>query len=117
MNAGDEFLRGLTRMANVFKKQKKFPHEWEKMWIRTLRKQKGFMNDLNNHRGVFIVNISSLIFEKLLKTRISSILNKNMSQFQTGGVKGKGVTDNPFILRGIVDYSKYLGKELCIYFL
>ena len=116
MNAGDEFLRGLTRMANVFKKQTKFPHEWEKMWIRTLRKQKGSMKDLNNHRGVFIVNISSLIFEKLLKNRISLILNKNMSQFQTGGVKGKGVTDNLFILRGIVDHSKYLGKELCITF-
>ena len=62
MNAGDEFLRCLTLMANVFKKQRKLPHEWEKMWIRTLRKQKGSMKDLNNHRGVFIVNISSLIF-------------------------------------------------------
>ena len=85
MNAGDEFLRGFTRMANVFKKQKKFPHEWEKMWIRTLRKQKGSMKDLNNHSGVFIVNMSSLIFEKLLKNRISPILSKKMSQFQTGG--------------------------------
>ena len=27
MNAGDEFLRYLTCMANVFKKQRKFPHE------------------------------------------------------------------------------------------
>ena len=116
VNAGDEFLRGLTRMANVFKKQRKFPHEWEKMWIRTLRKQKGSMKDLNNHRGVFIVNVSSVIFEKLLKNRISPIFNKNMSQFQTGGVKGKGVTDNLFILRGIVDHSKYLGKKLCITF-
>ena len=62
MNACDEFLKGLTRMANVFKKQRKFPREWEKMWIRTLRKQKGSMKDLNNHRGVFSVNMSSLIF-------------------------------------------------------
>ena len=116
VNAGDEFLRDLTRMANVFKKQWKFPHEWEKMWIRTLMKQKGSMKDLNNHRGVFIVNISSLIFQKLLKNRISPILNKNMSQFQTGGMKGKGVTDNLFILRGIIDHFKYLGKELCITF-
>ena len=46
----------------------------------------------------------------------SMATNWNMSQFQTGGVKGKGVTDNLFILRGIVDHSKYLGKELCITF-
>ena len=69
------------------------------MWIRTLGKQKGSMKDFNNHKGVFIVNMSSLIFEKLLKNRISPILNKNMSQFQTGGVKGKGVTDNIYFAR------------------
>ena len=28
MNAGDEFLRGLTRMANVFKRQRKFADEY-----------------------------------------------------------------------------------------
>ena len=39
-----------------------------------------------------------------------------MTQFQTRGVKGKGVTDNLFILRGMIDHSKYLGKELWITF-
>ena len=37
-----------------------------------------------------------------------------MTQFQTGGVKGKGVVDSLFILRGIIDHSKNLGKELWI---
>ena len=35
-----------------------------------------------------------------------------MSKFQTGGRKSKGVVDNLFILRGIIDHSKYLGREL-----
>ena len=39
-----------------------------------------------------------------------------MANFQTGGVRGKGVTDNLFILRGIIDHSKYFGKELSISF-
>ena len=39
-----------------------------------------------------------------------------MTKFQTGGMRGKGVTDNLFILRGIIDHSKYLGKELWISF-
>ena len=39
-----------------------------------------------------------------------------MSNFQTGGVKGKGVTDNLFMLRGMIDYCNYLGKELWISF-
>ena len=39
-----------------------------------------------------------------------------MTQFQTGGLKGKGVADNLFILRRMIDHSKYLGKELWITF-
>ena len=31
-----------------------------------------------------------------------------MTKFQTGGRKGKGVVDNLFILRGIIDHAKYL---------
>ena len=36
--------------------------------------------------------------------------------FQTGGVKGKGVVDNLFSLRGLIDHSNYLAKELWITF-
>ena len=37
-----------------------------------------------------------------------------MSKFQTGGVKGKGVVDNLFVLRALNDHSNYLAKELWI---
>ena len=39
-----------------------------------------------------------------------------MTKFQTGGRKGKGVVDNLFILRGIIDHAKYLGRELWLTF-
>ena len=39
-----------------------------------------------------------------------------MSEFQTGGVKGKAVTDNLFILRGIINHANYLKKELWVTF-
>ena len=74
------------------------------------------INDLNRYRSVFIGFIVSLNFEKLLNLRIIPYLEKNMAKFQTGGMKGKGVTDNLFILRGIIDHSNYLGKELWISF-
>ena len=56
------------------------------------------MKTLNNYRGIFVVPILSLIFEKLLKNRVTPCLEQNMTPFQTGGVKGKGITDNLFIL-------------------
>ena len=51
-------------------------------------------------------------FEKLLNLGIIQYLEQNMAKFQTGGMRGKGVTNNLFILRGIINHSKYLGKYL-----
>ena len=71
---------------------------------------------IGNYRGVFLVPIASLIFEKLLKNRVTPHLEENMTKFQTGGRQGKGVVDNLFILRGIIDHAKYLGRELWLTF-
>ena len=53
----------------------------------------------------------SIIFEKLLKYRLMPRIQQNMTKFQTGGVKGKGVTDNLFLMRGVIDRAKYLKQE------
>ena len=60
--------------------------------------------------------IISVIFEKLIKNRIMDTLQGRMSHFQNGGMRGKGVVDNLFILRGIIDHAMYLGKQLWITF-
>ena len=41
-------------------------------------------------------------------------LQGTMSHFQNGGIRGKGVVDNRFIFRGIIDHSIYLGKQIWI---
>ena len=86
------------------------------MCIQTLKKKTGSTRKLSSYHGIFLIPVQSIIFEKLLKNRITPHLEENMTQFQTGGVKGKGVADNLFILRGMIDHSKYLGKELWITF-
>ena len=58
----------------------------------------------------------SIIFEKILKNKISDTLQQNISKFQNGSMKGKGAVDNLFILRGIVNHANYLGKELWLTF-
>ena len=84
--------------------------------MKTLKKKQGSPKILNSYRGVFIVPILSIILEKLIKNRIMNTLRNNISQFQNGGMKGKGVVDNFFIIRGVIDHALYLGKELCITF-
>ena len=49
--------------------------------------------------------IIDVIFEKLIKNTIMDTLQGTMSHFQNGGMRGKGVVDNLFILRGIIDHA------------
>ena len=68
------------------------------MDIQTIMNKTRSKRKLGNYRGVFLVPVASLIFEKLLKNRISPYLEQYMTKFQTGGVKGKEVVDNLMIL-------------------
>ena len=114
--AGDGFLNSVLDMMNSIKTSKILPLEWSKTWITTIKKKKGSFKKLKNYRDIFLVLILSIIFEKLLKNRINKLLQQNISKFQNGGMKGKGVVDSLFILRAMVNHAKYLNKELLITF-
>ena len=79
-------------------------------------KEKSTFKKLDNYRGIFLAPILSIIFEKFLKNRISDTLQQNISKFQNGSMKGKGVVDNLFIIRGIINHANYLGEELWLTF-
>ena len=80
------------------------------------KKENGSLQKLSDYRGIFLVPIISIIFEKLLKSRVTPLLEENMTKFQTGGVKNKGVVDNLFVLKRLIDHSEYLKKESWITF-
>ena len=73
-NAGDALLHSICDMANSVKRSKTILLEWGKIWIKTLKKKKGSFKKLNNFRGIFNVPILSIVFEKLLKNRITPTL-------------------------------------------
>ena len=106
---GNDLTLPILKMVNTIKNTKDCPTVWSNMAIQTIMKKTGSKRKLGNYRGVFLVPVVSLIFEKLLKKRISPHLEQNMTKFQTSGVKGKGVADNLMILRGMIDHAKYLG--------
>ena len=112
INSGDGLLLYLLDTINVIKKSKIIPLEWSEMWIKTLKKKKGSYKTLDNYRGIFIVPTISVIFEKLIKNIIMDTLQSTVFHFQNGGMRGKGIVDSLFILRGIIDHAMYLGKQL-----
>ena len=64
-----------------------------------------------------MVPIRNIIFEKLLKNRVTPLLKENMTKFQTGGIKNKGVVNNLFVLKGQIGHPKYLKKRVVDYLL
>ena len=76
--AGDGFLNSVLDMMNSIKTSKTLPLESSKTWITTIKKKKGSFKKLNNYRGIFLVPILSIIFEKLLKNRINKLLQQNL---------------------------------------
>ena len=99
---GNDFRQPILNMVNAIKNAKECPSECSNMVIQAIMKKTGSKRRLEKFRGVFLVPIASLIFEKLLKNRVTPHLEENMTKFQTGGRKGKGVADNLFIPRGII---------------
>ena len=80
--AGTGLVQSIVTMLNMIKKKWQVPSRWAEMYVFTLYKQKGSRKELENHRGIFIVVIVSIISEKVLKNRITPILKENIPNFR-----------------------------------
>ena len=79
--SGNDLTLSILKMVNIIKNTKDCPSVWSNMVIQTIMKKTGSKRRLGNYRGVFLVPVASLIFEKLLKNRISHHLEQNMTKF------------------------------------
>ena len=83
--AGTGLVQSIVTMLNtcMIKKKWQVLSKWTEMYTCTLYQRKGSWKELENHEGIFIVVIVSIIFEKVLKNHITPILRENMTKFQT----------------------------------
>ena len=51
-----------------------------------------------------------------MKNRITPVLRENITKFQTGGIKEKGVVDNLFIIRALISHSLCVNQPLFLTF-
>ena len=52
------------------------------MYVKTIRKENGSINDLNSYRGVLNGSIVSVIFKKIVNLGIMPYLEQNMAKFK-----------------------------------
>jgi len=112
--AGKDLKDSMLRMYNTIIKSKKIPTQWKRMKIKSIYKKKGDRKNMKYQRGLFLTNIVSKTFERILQDRNKITLREGITEHQCGGISERGTRDSLFILQGIIDYNKYLGSELYV---
>ena len=70
---------------------------------------------MDNKRGLFITDIISKLYEKVIKNRNNEKINAYISDQQAGGVKGKSTIDNIIVLNEIIRRNRKLGYKTYIH--
>ena len=95
---GCNFRSFLLAVINQIKNEKKIPTQWENTNVIPLYKGKGSRKCLLNQRGIFLTQVVSKMWERLIKSRCQPALSR-INKLQAGGAKGKSTADGMFLIR------------------
>ena len=108
----------LVELFNFVFDSGNFPSEWFSVIVIPLF-NKGSRDDVNNYRGISLLNVLGKIFTSILNARLNrwSESMNIVSDCQAGFRKGHSTVDNIFVLHAII--QKYLsvrrGKFYCLF--
>ena len=113
MEGGDEMVKSVTLMFNVINTHCNIPEEWEVMKIKSIHK-KGSKKKMDNRRGLFLTNIVSKLYERVIDemTRERVTINEH----QCGGQKGRSTADNIIMMKAVIDSNSRLNKRTYCYY-
>ena len=98
---GQDLKLSLLQMCNKIKSSGIIPKFMKFANITTVPK-KGSITNLENERGIFRVDVIRSILMRLMYNDKYPVIDRNMSDAQMGGRKGKGCRNNIFIINGII---------------
>ena len=100
---GKDLKSSMLTMFNRIKQEMELPSFMEVANIISIYKGKGERLDLNNDRGIFLVNIFRSILMILVYNDKYPIVDKNMSDSNVGARKGKNIRNHIFIVNGVIN--------------
>ena len=84
--------------------------------IVSIYKGKGEKSDLENDRGIFLVNVLRSILMKLVYKEKYSVIDKNMTDSQIGARKKKNIRNHIFMLNGMINEAIQTRKSIDVLF-
>ena len=113
---GNDLIESLKNIFNQINKTTIPPTLWDNMEINSISKGKGDKKSMEARRGLFITSTVSKLFEKVKIDRKSEDIEKGVSKFQAGGMKGKSTIDNIMTVNATVDYNMFIGSKTYLFF-
>ncbi len=110
LDGGEEMVKSVQKMASEILQKEEIPIQWNKMTINSIHK-KGPKEKLANKRGLFLTNIMSKLFEKILESTMNIKYDKNQN-----GVRGRGTIDCMLILMAVRDTNMRLRRDTYLFF-
>ena len=81
------------------------PEAWKTGLIFKFPK-KGDLGDCNNWRGITLLSLTSKVFSRIVLSRLTAVLEKDLQPQQAGFRPGRSCSDHIFTLRQILEQSK-----------
>ena len=113
LEGGTEMNYSILHMFNQILEDQKIPSQWKEMTIKSIHK-KGSKLLMENRRGLFLTNILSKLFERVLENVTREEIQ--MSQYQSGGQRKRGTCDNQIMMNAVIDQNRRLKKKTYLYF-
>ena len=107
-------LEWLVRVFNICFMLSIVPVDWVIACMVPLYKGKGDVHEFSNFRGISLLSVVGKVYGMVLINRIRDKTENVIAGVQGGFRRGRGCTDQIFIVRQICE--KYLGKGKGIYF-
>ena len=101
-------LNAYTKLFNIILKTGCYPKSWEQSYIIAIHKS-GDKTNLNNYRGIALMNCLSKIFSAILNARLKNFMGDKYNNSQFGFRENHRTSDSLFILKSLI--NKYLHKN------
>ena len=115
MNGGEEMVKSLHKIFNKMEKERVVPEQWNQVIIKAISKP-GSVLLMDNKRGLFITDVISKMYERIIKNRNQNKVRQYVSPLQTGGTKGKTTVDHVIVMSEIVRRNRKMGKKTYVVF-
>ena len=105
---GKEMIKSITHMFNRISREEILPKQWTQMKIKSIHK-KGSKVKMENRRGLFLTNVLSKVYERVIDDMTGTTIRIN--EHQCGGKKGRSTADNIIMMKSVIDNNARLNKH------